>query len=60
MNTVDCKVTKVIYRKEIEIDGKTWVQYRVKAIAYGHTSICTLSYPISEEPNITEGFIFSA
>lgn len=60
MNLVDCYVTEVLNRKEADLDGELWVIYRVKAVAWGHTSICTLSYPKAEEPEVKVGFKFLA
>lgn len=60
MNLVDCYVTEIINRKEVELDGEPWVSYRVKAVAWGREHICTLAYPINEEPDIKVGFKFQA
>lgn len=60
MNLIDCYVKEVLSREEKEINGRPWVIYRVSAVAYGHTSVCTLMYKPNEEPEIKEGFIFQA
>lgn len=60
MNLVDNYVTEVLSRKETDLNGEPWVIYRVIAVAYGHSAVCTLSYPKAEEPEVKVGFKFLA
>lgn len=60
MNLVECRVLNVLSKKETDINGTPWIIYRVKAVAWGHLSVCTLSYPKAEAPEVKVGFKFLA
>lgn len=60
MNLVECRVLNVLSKKEADLNGEPWIIYKVKAEAWGQLSVCTLSYPKAEAPEVKVGFKFLA